>query len=159
LGEDENETARLYGGERGWVRGRWWYKLAHVCQRWRTVILGSASYLGLSLVCTPSTHIADILARSPPLPLVIDYFDKSYDINAEDEEGSSIFALKRDRVRRVRLRMLASNLQKFIMAIDEEYPVLEYLIMGPRVEDNSSILILPETFQAPHLRHLVLKFR
>ncbi|KAF8465432.1 hypothetical protein DFH94DRAFT_698806 [Russula ochroleuca] len=102
---------------------------------------------------------SDILARSPPLPLVIDYFDKSYDINAEDEEGSSIFALKRDRVRRVRLRMLASNLQKFIMAIDEEYPVLEYLIMGPRVEDNSSILILPETFQAPHLRHLVLKFR
>ena len=43
LGEDQAFNARLYGGNGRWARGRWWYKLAHVCQRWRTVILGSAS--------------------------------------------------------------------------------------------------------------------
>jgi hypothetical protein len=41
------------------------------------------------------------------------------------------------------------------MAIDGEYPVLEYLVMWPS-EIDSSALILPETFQAPHLRHLLL---
>jgi hypothetical protein len=52
LGEGEDGDTRLFGGEGRWVRGRWWYKLAHVCQRWRNLILGSASYLGVSLVCT-----------------------------------------------------------------------------------------------------------
>ncbi|KAF8469437.1 hypothetical protein DFH94DRAFT_224513 [Russula ochroleuca] len=42
------------------------------------------------------------------------------------------------------------------MAIDEEYPVLEYLIMAQSSEDHSTALVLPETFQAPHLRHLML---
>jgi hypothetical protein len=41
--------------------------------------------------------------------------------------------------------------------MDEEYPVLEYLIMGPSPEENSTALMLPETLQAPHLRHLLLK--
>ena len=42
------------------------------------------------------------------------------------------------------------------MAINEEYPVLEYLIMVPSPEDKSTVFVLPETFQAPHLRHLAL---
>jgi hypothetical protein len=35
LGEDENEEARLMGGEEveGWDRGHWWFKLSYVCQR------------------------------------------------------------------------------------------------------------------------------
>ena len=97
-----------------------------------------------------------MLAHSPPLPLVIDYFDKDCDITAEDEEGIILALKQRDRVRRVRLRMPVSNLQKLIVAIDEEYPVLEYLIMAPPTEDKSTTLMLPETLQAPHLRHLVL---
>jgi hypothetical protein len=54
--------------------GRWWYTLAHVCQRWRNIILGSTTYLGLSLLCTYGTPVADMLAHSPPLPLVVGYF-------------------------------------------------------------------------------------
>jgi hypothetical protein len=34
LGEDDDGDARLYGGDRRWVCGRWWYTLAQVCQRW-----------------------------------------------------------------------------------------------------------------------------
>jgi hypothetical protein len=59
-----------------WDLGRWWYRLAHVCQRWRNLILGSASYLGLSLVCTNGAPVENMLAHSPPLPLTVDYMQK-----------------------------------------------------------------------------------
>ena len=99
-----------------------------------------------------------MLAHSPPLPLVIDYYDEddeNRDITAEDEEAI-IFALEqRDRVRRIRFHLPVSNLQKLITAIDGEYPILEYLILAASKE-KSTVIILPETLQAPHLRHLVI---
>ena len=154
LGEDESDFARLYGGRRKWVHARWWYNLAHVCQRWRNVVLGTAPYLGVSLVCTYGTPVADMLAHSPPLPLVIDYHTIDRDIT-EDEEGA-ILALKHsDRVRHVRLFMPVTSLRKLVAAMDEEYPFLEHLILGA-FEDTSTVLRLPETLQAPHLRHLTL---
>ena len=156
LGEDQGDNSRLIGGEWQWVGERWWYKLAHVCRRWRVIILGSAFYLGLCLVCTFGTPVEDMLAHSPPLPLIIDYTYADWDVTAEEEQRI-IFALEqRDRVRRVRLqmpRMSVPNLQKLVMAIDEEYPVLEYLITE---SPKKAALVLPETLQAPHLRHLVL---
>ena len=156
LGEDDKDKDTfLVGGRGSWVRGRWWYKLAHVCQRWRNLILGSPTYLGIFLVCTCGTPVADMLAHSPPLPLIIDY---SYvkDLNTEDEERA-ILALKQcDRIHRVRLGMAVTSLQKLVSFMDEEYPILEYLIIRPPPKDRSSILILPETLQAPHLRHLTL---
>jgi hypothetical protein len=154
---DESNTDRIKGGKR-WNRERWWYKLARVCQRWRGLLLGSASYLGICLVCTWGTPVADMLAHSPSLPLVIDYEDDSEDwhITAEEEERISLALEQRDRVCRVRLRMPVPIMQKLIMAFDEEYPVLEYLIMEPPDAKNSTDLVLPERLQAPHLRHLLL---
>ena len=149
---DEDDDDRILGGK-GWERERWWYKLAQVCQRWRILILGSASYLGLCLVCTYGTPVADMLAHSPTLPLVIDYFQEDEDITGE-EEGVVVALEQRDRVRRVRLAVPLPNLEKLIMAIDGEYPVLEYLIMGQSADDSTA-LMLPG-FQAPHLRHLML---
>jgi hypothetical protein len=157
--EDEHIALRVEGGK-GWERERWWYKLAQVCQRWRNLILGSPSYLGLSLVCTYGTPIADMLSHSPPLPLDIDFFRSQWDITAEGEEGIILALEQHHRIRRVRFRMPIPKLQKFIniiMAINEEYPVLEYLIMAPPIGNSSSTLMLPETFQAPHLRHLSLR--
>ena len=156
--EDEDDNTRV-GGGKGWERERWWYKPAQVCQRWRNLILGSPSYLGLSLVCTHGTPVADMLSHSPPFPLVIDYYDdhSSWDITAEDEVGIILALEQHHRVRRVRFMMPIPKLQKLIMAINEEYPVLEYLIMEPPIGNTSSTLMLPETFQAPHLRHLSLK--
>ena len=156
LGEDEDENARLFGGNSHWVRGRWWYRLAHVCQRWRNLILGSPTYLEIFLVCTYRTPVADMLAHSPPLPLVIDYSYSSKDPETEDEEGAILSLKQRDRIHRVRLETPVTSLQKLIAAMDEEYPNLEYLIIQPPFEARSSILILPETLQAPNLRHLTL---
>jgi hypothetical protein len=157
LGEDDADDRRLFGGESGWVRGRWWYRLAHVCQRWRDIILGSASYLDLSLVCTYGTPVADMLEHSPPLPLDIDFYEKFRDVTAEDEEGAILALKKRDRVRRVRIRIPVTGQQKLIAAMDDEYPILEYLVIGLPIEDTSTILMFPETLRAPHLRHLTLR--
>ena len=140
-----------------WTYEYWWYTLAHVCQRWRSIILGSATYLGLSLVCTYGTPVADMLTHSPPLPLVVGYFKKDRELTAEDEEGIILALKQRDRVRRIRLGNLATIIQKLILAMEEEYPILEYLCITLLTEDNSSILTFPETLQAPHLRHLDLR--
>jgi len=157
LGEDKNDYEHLIGGRGTWDLGRWWYRLAHVCQGWRNLILGSASYLGLSLICTTGTPVENMLAHSPPLPLTVDY--RSGDgITAEDDEGI-LFALKqRHRVRHLHLVFPVQNLRKLVMAIDEEFqdrPILEYLIVEPWTK-NSAVLMLPETLQAPILRHLLL---
>ncbi|KAF8469374.1 hypothetical protein DFH94DRAFT_685330 [Russula ochroleuca] len=101
------------------------------------------------------TPIADMLAHSPLLPLIVDYVDDNRDVSAEDGEGILLALLRCHRVRRVRLRTPVPKPQKSIMVMDEEYPVLEYLILVPT--EDSAALILPERLQAPHLRHLVLE--
>jgi hypothetical protein len=95
-----------------------------------------------------------MLAHSPPLPLVIDYEDT--DITAEDEEATILALEQRDRVRRIRFWIPVLKLQKLIMAIDGEYPMLEHLILADPLEDKGTVLILPETLQTPHLRHLAM---
>ena len=154
LGEDDSDDARLMGGVRPWVGEWWWHTIAHVCQRWRNLILGSASYFDLCIVCTYGTPVSDMLAHSPPLPLVIDYLDQHH-VTAEDEERTILALNQRDRVRRIRLWMPVPNLQKLIVAIDGEYTNLEHLLIMHRA-DNSTVLKFPETLQTPHLRHLAL---
>ena len=153
LGEDQGVNGRFEGGGR-WVGERWWYRPAHVCQRWRNLILGSASYLGLCIVCANGTPVADMLAHSPPLPLVIDY--QGTDITTEDEEAIILALEQLDRVRRIRFNLPILKLQKLTMAIDGEYSVLEYLILWVPRKDKNRVLTLPETLQMPRLRHLTI---
>ena len=159
---DESEADNnqfLDGGE--WSRERWWFTLAHVCRRWRHLVFESASHLRLSLVCARGTPVADMLAHSPPLPLIIDHLDQHNDITEADEEGITLALQYRDRVRRIRLMKSVPVIQKLITALDGEFPILEYLSIihqryrRPSIEHNVR-LNLPETFRAPHLRHLVL---
>jgi hypothetical protein len=72
-----------------------------------------------------------MLAHSPPLPLIIDYSYRNRDITAEDEEGIILHSSSAIASAASAFGCLP-NLQKLIMAIDEEYPVLEYLIMDLR---------------------------
>jgi hypothetical protein len=95
-----------------------------------------------------------MLARSPPLPLTVDYGDED-GITAEDEEAILLALEQRHRVRHLRLFFPNQILQKLVMAIDEEFPVLEYLIVKS-IKKEDTPLMLPETLQAPHLRHFML---
>jgi hypothetical protein len=135
-----------------WGRQRWWYKLAQVSRRWRNVIIGSALRLDLHLVCTYGVPVAEMLAHSPPLPLIVYYLDKK--MRPEDEEGALLALSHCDRVHRVAIRMPASRSGKFITALDDQFPTLERLYMDSQIEETS--LILPQSFQAPNLRHFSL---
>jgi hypothetical protein len=95
-----------------------------------------------------------MLAHSPPLPLVIDYYGHA--ITAEDDEAIILALEQRDRVRRIRIGLHVLQLQKLIMAIDGEYPILEYLILWDLPGDKRTVLIVPETLETPQLRHLAI---
>ena len=156
--EETDNIRRLVERKREWADERWWYSLVHVCQRWRNLILSSPSHLGLCLFCKNGTPVADMLAHSPPLPLVIYYHDKDRAFTANDEEGITLALQSCDRIRCIRLWMSFPNLRKIIPAMDKEYPILEELVIGPtaeRLEPNTA-LILPDTIQAPNLRDLLL---
>jgi len=138
-----------------WENAKWWYKPAQVCRRWRYLILASPVRLGLHLVCTFGTPVADMLAHSPPFPLIINYLDHGFEVSTEDEEAILLALQHRDRVRRIGLGMPAPNLPKLIEAIDGNFPALERLFICPRTKDDTSPVI-PPTFQAPHLGMLLL---
>ena len=141
---------------RRWDLENWWYKPTQVCRRWRNLILGSPSFLGLYLVCTFGTPVAEMLAHSPPLPLVIDYLDhEDWNLTAEDEEGVFLALEQPNRIHCIRVGLSLQDLQKFVMAIGNEFPVLEYLVIATDGEDVNT-LVFSETIQAQHLRHLVL---
>jgi hypothetical protein len=150
--EDEDGVVQLAD----WDSERWWYKFVQVCRRWRYLILGSASHLRLSLLCTCGTPVADMLEHSPPLPLIIHYNDENYDVTADEEEGIILALQHRDRIRRICLYLPIPSLQKLITAIDDEFPILEYMLMTPPAKHDTQ-LIIPSTCQAPQLRHLVLE--
>jgi hypothetical protein len=139
------------------VGERWWYMFVQVCRRWRHLILGSASYLRLSLLCTRGTPVADMLLHSPPLPLVINYTDENNDLPAEDEEGIMLALQNRNRVRLIDLQMSIPSLQKLVMAMGGEFPTLEFLNISPLAKKNVR-LSLPPTFEAPQLRHIWLDY-
>src|SRR5258708_19979969 len=98
--------------------------------------------------------------RSPPLPL-IEYLKGNDDGTAKDEEGL-IYALRqRDRVRRIRLLKPVPILEKLIINLDGEFPILEYLYIQhqryvrPMYGHNRNSN-LPKIFRVPNLRHLIL---
>jgi len=95
-----------------------------------------------------------MLAHSPPLPLTVDYYG-SDGITAEDEEGLMLALEQRNRVRHLHLCFRVWKLQKLVMAIDREFPILEYLFVTSPIKDSTS-LMLCSTLQAPKLKHLAL---
>jgi hypothetical protein len=96
-----------------------------------------------------------MLAHSPTLPLIIGYEDENHDLTAKDKRGIMLALQHRNRVRRIYFRMPVPSLQKFITAIDGDFPTLELLHIGPPTKPNI-YLTLPPTFEAPQIRHLIL---
>jgi hypothetical protein len=140
---------------REWANERWWYKLAHVCRRWRCLVHTSASHLCLYLLCTYDTPIADMLTYPSALPLIIDFGEEGRVVTAQDEEGILLALRRRRRVTRIRLWVPAATLRRLLAAMDGEYPVLEDLFIKPLTHDNK-VLTLPTSFHGPHLLRWVL---
>ena len=155
-----DEVQIMAGGD--WIRERWWYRLIQVCRRWRYLVLESAHYLQVSLVCARGTPVAVMLAHSPPFPIIIDHFDEYQDLTADDEEGIILALQHRDRVRRIRIMKPIPILQKLIVTLDGKFPILEYLFIQHQRYHHPEITLTThlnflETFRAPHLRQLSLE--
>jgi len=99
--------------------------------------------------------VAEMLEHSPPLPLIIDHVYHSNLFTTGDEEGIMLALQHHHRVRSIRLLMPIPNLQKVSVALDNDFPMLEWLYIRPPAKRKRS-LILPKSFRAPHLRHLNL---
>ena len=132
----------------------WWYTLSHVCQRWRRVLFATPVRLGISLVCNSRTPVKELLAKSPPLPLII-YWGNPGTFDEDDSVKSVLCALKHpDRVRRITLHMPGSSLRKIFSSVKGPFPILETLQLY--CSFASSPRISPGMFEAPSLRHLQL---
>jgi hypothetical protein len=121
---------------------------------------GPHTSVNVSPQSLPRLHIwdadLDMLAHSPPLPLILDYYNENHDITAEEEDAIMLALSHRDRVRRIRLSMPIQKLQKLVTSMSNGFPALEDVVLGP-LDELDIGLVLPKTFQAPQLRHLLLR--
>ena len=108
-----------------------------------------------------------MLSHSPPLPLIINY-DLERLLSANEEEGILLALQKHNRVRRFRLCAPTSTaLDKFLAVMNGSFPLLDHL--GLCIEhsnpdwyenkgDRVDLSRLPQSFQAPRLRQLDLRW-
>ena len=95
-----------------------------------------------------------MLKHSPPFPLIVDYFGNGPELTAEDAEGIRFALQHRNRVRRIRL--LGLGLWRLAALVDKKFPMLEYLFLAHWDHWQGPLDPLPQTLEAPNLRHLVL---
>ena len=138
-----------------------WYKLAHVCQRWRYVVFASPRRLNLRLHCS-RRRVREMLDVWPAFPTII------WDIvDFRSDEDSIIATLEhRDRVCEIRLEHLTIyQSEKLIPHMQESFPALTKLQIEQSIESSSLAYdeipppVLPDSFlggSAPHLRFLCL---
>jgi len=139
-----------------WNLRRVWCKLAHVCQRWRLLIYELSSFLGVNLLLTNGSIAINSLDHLRPLPLVIDYWNKTT-TRAWQDEGSILAGLRQHhRVRRVALQAPSLRLRNYLVTMSDNFPVLEDLSLLCTTEGEET-LVLPHTLQAPNLGHLSLQ--
>ena len=107
------------------------------------------------LLLTNDSPSIGTLSHLPPLPLVIDYSDRTETVPQRDEDHIHLGLQQHGRVRRVFLRTLSSTLRIWLEPMNKLFPRLEDLsLLSTTIEETN--LMLPETFQAPDLRRLSL---
>ena len=110
----------------------------------------------MSLLLTNDSPSIHTLGHLPPLPLVIEYSDRTTGTTARKNEDSVHLGLQQcGRVHRIALRAPSSSLRTWLEPMNNLFPRLKDLILlSTDIEEMS--LMLPETLQAPDLRRLLL---
>ena len=99
--------------------------------------------------------MADLLAHSPPLPIIIYYGNPEPFDEQGDVEGICLALQHRERVCRINLHLPVPSLRKVFKSMDGPFPALETLQLYCSSYRNEDAMI-PTTFEAPNLRHLQL---
>ena len=109
----------------------------------------------MHLLLTNDSPSIDTLSHLPPLPVVINYSDRTETIARRDEGHIHLGLQQHGRVRCVLLQAPSSSLRVWLEPMNKLFPKLEELsLLSTTIEETN--LMLPETLQAPHLRHLSL---
>ncbi|KAI0261998.1 hypothetical protein BC834DRAFT_1043734 [Gloeopeniophorella convolvens] len=124
-----------------------WYTLvpAHVCQRWRQIIIASPGRLRLSVLCSWGLPIADILHHSPPeIPLSIYYPSGRYSFTGAPQEMTGILlALQRiDRVRHISIDAARLEMDRLLSTVVRLSPRLVTL----SITSHEGQISLPPSF-------------
>lgn len=135
--------------EESWNLQLTWFKLSHVCRKWRHVIHQSSSCLNLHIPFTNGTLPLDMLSHLPPLPMII--YHRSRDA-AEDDSGPGIrdTIQERDRICRIGLQV-PGPLQAFdelTAPTDESLLALESLSPSSSASPEKGTKL---TFRVPNL--------
>jgi hypothetical protein len=141
--------------EKDWNGENGWFKLAHVCHNWRSVVLSSPSRLRLRLYFahnTPTTAAA--LEYLSHLPIIVDYTKASW--NASTHERLISALRYPDRVCRIAIKGLYLYPDQISEAMGVPFPALESL----GLHDVGSVppVLLGTTFRTSvrSLRHFQL---
>jgi hypothetical protein len=135
-----------------------WYRLVHVCRRWRYVIFASPRRLNLQLFCTSRTPVKKMLDIWPVLPLKISSSVHRLTRRGANGVDNILAALgHRDRVGSIDLSDLTSSpLKRLVAVMREPFPALTYLKLS---SSPKRTLVLPDSFMGgsvPRLRELRL---
>ena len=135
-----------------------WYRLVHVCRRWRYIIFDSPQSLDLQLFCVNGTPVKDNLDVWPSLPIVMRYFAFSSPnpllVSAREDDNIMAALQHPDRIRTIQLNVTTSLLERLATLVPEPFPALETLELATQTETG---LVLPsESFGGPFPRLRVL---
>ena len=110
--------------ERAWNNKIGWFKLAHVCRNWRSVILMFFSQLKLWLYFTAQTSIrVAVLTALPPLPIVLDYLDVLWTLSLQNHSTSA----SGYPTRVCRIAISVTDSKTIPKALNFAFPILESL--------------------------------
>ena len=116
--------------------GTWkWCTLAHVCRRWRHIVLTSSRRLDLQLLCTIGTPVRKYLDFWPPtLPIAIRYYYSPFSPrfsspHPEDVQNIFIALEKPDRVCSIELCVPNSLLEKVLRVMQVPFLALKSLYL------------------------------
>ena len=115
----------------------------------------SWSHLDMSLLLTNDRPPLGTLSHLPPLPLVIDYSDRTRAMARKDEDNIRLGLQQYDRVHRIALQAPSSKLRVWFEPMNGCCPRLEALSL---LSTNAEAMtpVLPGTLRMPNLRCLSL---
>ncbi|KAI0265601.1 hypothetical protein BC834DRAFT_877705 [Gloeopeniophorella convolvens] len=132
-----------------------WYQVvpAHVCQRWRRIIIASPKRLRLQICCSWDFPAAEVLRYSPPFPIVV-----RYTATGRADYGMVVAVGHLDRIRDLTLRFTPLYAHMVHSMSNRRAPLLENLDLT--LDSHKEYMSLPGPFilgdDAPQLRQVRL---
>ena len=146
--------------EKVWNSRDGWFKLAHVCVRWRRIVFSSSSRLHVRLLFTPRRSSKDpVLSGLPHFPILIDYRIESWRTEKEETIGLAAIEQHRSRVHGIAIR--SPYRPGLLKSLSHPFPELESFKMGghllPINDSVTDLLVALLSGSASSLRRLTLQ--